>query len=62
MRGTFVPVRMSEEEVRINHILMIDEAIRSGRFPAIHAVRLRGTGTLSAIATTGEKVRGMYGN
>jgi predicted DNA-binding transcriptional regulator YafY len=33
-----VPVRMPEEKVRINRILMIDEAIRSGRFPAIAAL------------------------
>jgi hypothetical protein len=38
IQEAFMPVRRAEEKVRISRVLMIDEAIRSGRFPKISSL------------------------
>jgi predicted DNA-binding transcriptional regulator YafY len=60
LQETAVPEGGTEEKVRINRILMLDEAIHSGRYPSIKKMALRAEVTERTIERDIEYLRDMY--
>jgi predicted DNA-binding transcriptional regulator YafY len=59
-QGEWMPGKMAEEKVRINRILMIDEAIRSGVFPTIAKLARKAEVTNRTIERDIEYLRDIY--
>jgi predicted DNA-binding transcriptional regulator YafY len=60
MTEDFMPGKVAEEKVRINRILMIDEAIRSGSFPTVSKLARKAEVTKRTIERDIEYLRDMY--
>jgi predicted DNA-binding transcriptional regulator YafY len=60
MTEDLMPGRVLEEKVRINRILMIDEAIRSGGFPTVAKLARKAEVTIRTIERDIEYLRDMY--
>ena len=60
MTEDLMPGNGTEEKVRVNRVLMIDEAIRSGAYPAIADLARKSEVTKRTIERDIEYLRDMY--
>jgi predicted DNA-binding transcriptional regulator YafY len=60
LQEEYVPARTYEEKVRINRILMVDEAIRAGTYPSITKLAKKAEVHTRTIERDIEYLRGMY--
>ena len=60
MTEGFMPGKRAEEKVRVNRVLMIDDAVRSGSFPTIEKLARKSEVTRRTIERDIEYLRDMY--